>query len=151
MRKHDWQPLEYRTFKHKNPHMEFFCPLCKTKRAINSTPRLSFKNFCQITLSSILVGGAFFPLMGLRSFFVFFIFWALFEAAVRVNFRKEIPCPHCGFDASWYKRDVTVARKKVEEFWDKGEVGADPAKEEGVDPQVAAQQDQETPNQYANY
>ncbi|OUR96223.1 hypothetical protein A9Q84_07650 [Halobacteriovorax marinus] len=151
MRKHDWQPLEYRTFKHKNPKMEFFCPLCSTKRVFNSTPRLSFKNYCQMTLTTLLVGGAFFPIMGLRSFFVFFIFWAGFEAAVRMNFRKEVPCPHCGFDASWYKRDVTVARKKVKDFWDKGNSEEESDSSEEVSPEVMAQQNQENTEQQANY
>ncbi len=49
--------------------------------------------------------------------FSFFLVWAFFEAALRLNFRKEVPCPHCGFDASWYKKDVNVARRKVDEFW----------------------------------
>ena len=40
------------------------------------------------------------------------------EVYKRLNFRKEIPCPHCGFDASWYKRDVKVARKLVERHWE---------------------------------
>lgn len=117
MRRPDWQPLEYRTYKHKNPKMEFFCPLCGTKRAFHSTPRLSVKNYFQLTLSSVLAGAALYPLMGIRSYFVFFIFWALFEAGVRMNFRKEIPCPHCGFDASWYKKDVKIARRIVQQFW----------------------------------
>ncbi|ATH08956.1 hypothetical protein BIY24_13665 [Halobacteriovorax marinus] len=117
MRRPDWQPLEYRTFKHKNPKMEFFCPLCGTKRAFHSTPRLSPKNYLQLVLSSLLVGAALAPLMGARSYFVFFVFWAIFEAAVRMNFRKDIPCPHCGFDASWYKKDVKMARKIVHDFW----------------------------------
>ncbi len=117
MSRPDWQPLEYRTFKHKNPKMEFFCPLCGTKRAFHSSPRLSVKNYFQLTLCSVIAGAIFYPLMGNRSYFIFFIFWALFEAAVRMNFRKEIPCPHCGFDASWYKKDVKIARKIVQEFW----------------------------------
>lgn len=58
------------------------------------------------------------PLMGVKSFFVFFIVWGIFEAALRVVFKKEIPCPHCGFDATWYKKDVKVARDKVKVFWD---------------------------------
>jgi hypothetical protein len=58
-----------------------------------------------------------FPIMGMRSAFVFFVIWFGFEAAVRVLFKQELPCPHCGFDASWYKRDVKIARRKVEEFW----------------------------------
>ena len=38
-----------------------------------------------------------------------------------MSYRKEIPCPHCGFDASWYKKDVKIARRLVKEFWDKQE------------------------------
>jgi ribosomal protein L37E len=53
--------------------------------------------------------------------FSFFLYWACFEAGRRIFFSREIPCPHCGFDASWYKRDVKVARRKVDEFWQKGE------------------------------
>mgnify|MGYP000162112752 CR=1 FL=1 len=117
MSRPNWQPLEYKTYKPKNPKMEFFCPLCSTKRAFHSTPRLTAKNYFQLTLSSVLAGAIFYPLMGGRSYFIFFIFWALFEAAVRMNFRKEIPCPHCGFDASWYKKDVKMARKIVQDFW----------------------------------
>ncbi len=104
-----------------------------------------------MTLTTLLVGGAFFPIMGLRSFFVFFIFWAGFEAAVRMNFRKEVPCPHCGFDASWYKRDVTVARKKVKDFWDKGNSEEESDSSEEVSPEVMAQQNQENTEQQANY
>jgi hypothetical protein len=55
--------------------------------------------------------------MSFRAGFVFFIYWFGFEATVRLLFKKDLPCPHCGFDASWYKRDVRVTRQKVEEFW----------------------------------
>lgn len=65
----------------------------------------------------------FYPLMGWRSVFFFFFIWASYELGVRLLFRKEIPCPHCGFDASWYKRDVKVARKLVHEFWQSRHTG----------------------------
>lgn len=63
------------------------------------------------------VSACLYPLMELKGIFSFFVVWGAFEAALRVNFRKEVPCPHCGFDASWYKKDVKVARQKVDEFW----------------------------------
>jgi len=46
------------------------------------------------------------------------VVWAAFEAIYKIFFRKEIPCPHCGFDATWYKKDVKVSRRLVEEFWE---------------------------------
>ncbi len=110
-------PLENRIFKYKNPSMEFYCPLCSTKRAFTSTPRMSVKNYFQCFLTTVFLMACLWPLMEIKSFFIFFFVWAIFEAGVRMNFRKEIPCPHCGFDASWYKRDVKMARKIVGDFW----------------------------------
>ena len=58
-----------------------------------------------------------FPFWGFRSAIVIPIVWGLFEGIHKLQFRKEIPCPYCGFDATWYKRDVKMARKAVKEFW----------------------------------
>ena len=66
-----------------------------------------------------------FPVMEFISFASFFAVWGTFELFQRCRFRKEIPCPYCGFDASWYKRDVKIARKIVGEFWAKREQTAD--------------------------
>ncbi len=61
--------------------------------------------------------GVLYPFISFAGIFSFFLFWAGFEAALRLNFKKEIPCPHCGFDAAWYKKDVRIAKSKVKEFW----------------------------------
>jgi predicted RNA-binding Zn-ribbon protein involved in translation (DUF1610 family) len=110
-------PLEKRTFKFKNPHMEFYCPLCGTQRAMTTNPHLSAMNYLQMTLVTVAITACLYPFMELKGIFSFFVVWACFEAALRLNFRKEVPCPHCGFDASWYKKDVKVAREKVDQFW----------------------------------
>jgi hypothetical protein len=55
--------------------------------------------------------------MSFRGVFSFFVFLGVFEWVRRANYRKEIPCPHCGFDASWYKKDVKVARRLVATYW----------------------------------
>ncbi|MAE58216.1 MAG: hypothetical protein CME69_05005 [Halobacteriovorax sp.] len=115
-----YTPLEKRTFRYKNPHMEFFCPLCGTKRAMSTSPHLTLKNYLQISLITMALTAIFYPFMELKGIFFFFVVWALFEGSLRLNFRKEVPCPHCGFDASWYKKDVKIARQKVDEFWHAG-------------------------------
>jgi len=56
--------------------------------------------------------------MGVKCFFIFFIVWSVFELSIRTDFKKQVPCPHCGFDATWYKKDVKVARQVVKDFWD---------------------------------
>lgn len=115
--RHD--PLISRTFRLKNPAKEFFCPLCSTKRAFTISPRLQVHNYFQISMMSIFLAMICYPLMEWRGVFFFFPVWIGFEASVRILFRREIPCPHCGFDASWYQRDVKVTRRLVQEFWDK--------------------------------
>ncbi len=111
------RPIENRVFKYKNKSRNFFCPLCRTERNINVSPRMTKKNIVQITLTSVVFGAILFPLMNVTSFFVFFLVWGAFELSIRSDFKKQVPCPHCGFDATWYKRDVKVARQKVSEFW----------------------------------
>ena len=112
-------PLETRVFKLKKPRMEFFCPLCSCKRGFSYSPRLSKKNYVQIFFLSLMLSMMLYPFLGFRSVVVFFLVLGGMEFSIRVLFKKEIPCPHCGFDATWYKKDVKVARQKVKEFWDK--------------------------------
>ena len=111
------KPLETRVYKYKNKSRNFFCPLCRTERNVNASPRLTTKNHIQITLTSIVVGSILFPFFGVEGFLIFFVIWGGFELAIRSDFKKQMPCPHCGFDATLYKRDVRVARQKVAEFW----------------------------------
>jgi hypothetical protein len=111
------KPLVKRTYKYKSPAKEFFCPLCRTERAITISPRLTKKHYVQVLLTSIIFGSMLFPLMGMKCFFIFFVLLAFFELSIRTDFKKQVPCPHCGFDATWYKKDVRVARQVVKDFW----------------------------------
>ena len=111
------KPLESRTFKIKNPTLSFYCALCRTPRALSTSFRLTFKNYSQIVLLTVITTAFCYPLMSFRGVFSFFVFLGVFEWVRRANYRKEIPCPHCGFDASWYKKDVKVARRLVATYW----------------------------------
>jgi hypothetical protein len=111
-------PLDSRTFKVKNPSMQFFCPLCRTPRAFSIHYRLQVKHYISIVLCTSMFAIFFWNLMEWRSLLSLFFFWAAHELGIRLLYKKEIPCPHCGFDASWYKKDVLVARQKVKDFWD---------------------------------
>ncbi|TDP53292.1 hypothetical protein C8D79_1934 [Bacteriovorax stolpii] len=111
------KPLVERVYKYKNKDRNFFCPLCRTERNVTVSPKLTKKNLLQITLTTIVLGAALYPFFGVESFVIFFAIWGAFELAVRSDYKKQIPCQHCGFDATWYKRDVKVARQKVAEFW----------------------------------
>lgn len=112
------KPIDRRSYRYKNSVNTFFCPLCSTERVYRTRPKLNALNHAQIALLTLISTAALYSVMGLKALFLYFAYWAIFEMSVRVLFRKEVPCPHCGFDASWYKRDVKVARRLVQEFWD---------------------------------
>lgn len=106
-----------RVLKVKNAVVNFICPLCSAQRGLRYSSRLSFKHYLHITMISVVLSLLLFPLMGLKSMFMVFGVWAIYETVYKSLYRKEIPCPHCGFDATWYKRDVRVAKRLVEQFW----------------------------------
>ncbi len=112
-------PLATRIYHLKRPIEKFFCPLCRTERAFSLRPGLNNMHYTQIGFISLLLIAFSFNRMLAVSFIFFPIVWAIFEVSIKLRFKKEIPCPHCGFDASWYKRDVRVAKKLVTEFWQK--------------------------------
>jgi len=112
-----WKPLEGRTYHYKNSAMEFFCPLCRTKRNFSISFRLSALNYVQMAIITTLFTAATYSFWEFRGVFIFFLLWPSFELVRRALFKREIPCPHCGFDASWYKKDVKVARQLVSDFW----------------------------------
>ena len=114
-------PWDRRVYRHKKPQMEFFCPLCRSPRAFSSNYRLGRFHFIQIAFIGLVLVGISYPFIGFRGIFFVFPVWLCFDLFARTAFRKEIPCPYCGFDASWYQRDVKVSRDKVKVFWESKE------------------------------
>jgi predicted RNA-binding Zn-ribbon protein involved in translation (DUF1610 family) len=124
--------FDARPYRYKNPVKTFLCPLCGVERAFNMSHRLTPKHYFQMIIVTAFTTLLLFPFMQWEGLFSFFAIWASFELGIRMAFRKEIPCPHCGFDASWYKKDIKVARKLVENFWneqksDDADVQIDPS------------------------
>lgn len=117
-RNKNWNPLEQRTFRYKKSAMNFFCPLCRTERSISIHHKLTPLNYVQMVLLTGATTALAFPWGGFKTLAIFFPIWMAFEMTRRYLFSREVPCPHCGFDASWYKRDVKVARQRVAEFWE---------------------------------
>ena len=109
--------LETRPFRFKNPLLNFYCPLCRSERALTSTYRLDPRHYLQIILLTLVTLPLLFPLMAWRGLLIFFLYWPVYEFARRAVYRHQVPCPYCGFDAIWYKRDVKVAREGVRRFW----------------------------------
>jgi hypothetical protein len=106
-----------RFFKVKKAAYHFLCPLCASPRQMRYRKILGTTHYIQILLLSGALVAMLWPWMGFKATFLTFLVWMGFELVNKLLYRKEIPCPYCGFDATWYKRDVKLARKKVQEFW----------------------------------
>lgn len=106
-----------RFFKVKNPSQHFLCALCSTPRQMKYKRNLSITNYLQLTLLGGSLTYFLYPLFGAKTLFLTFILWMVVEVANKILYRNELPCPYCGFDATWYRRDVKVAKKKVQDFW----------------------------------
>lgn len=111
-------PLQNKRFyKIKNPSKNFLCALCSAPRSMKYQRNLNHKQYFQIVLISVALSWSFFSIIGPESIFAIFLVWPLFELVNKMLYRKEIPCPYCGFDATWYRRDVKKANELVKQFW----------------------------------
>ena len=106
-----------RFYKFKKVEKKFLCALCSAPREMRYSKHLKSANYLQIILISIALSWIFFPIIGAEAVFAVFLIWPVFEVTNKILYRKEIPCSYCGFDATWYRRDVKVANQKVKEFW----------------------------------
>lgn len=110
-----------RIYKLRNPSLKFYCALCRTPREAKYRKNLTTKNYLQIGIISVMLVWLTFPIMAFKSLYLFFIVWTLFEVTNKVLYRRELPCPNCGFDPTWYRKDVKMAKRKVQEFFAKQE------------------------------
>ena len=111
-------PLETgRFYKVRNPRKNFLCALCTAPRQMKYSKNLTGKHYIEILVLSATAITICVPLVGVKAALLFFPVWMAIEISNKLLYRKDIPCPYCGFDATWYRRDVTVANKKVKDFW----------------------------------
>lgn len=106
-----------RFFRVKNARHEFLCALCSSPRQMRYSKNLAPRNYAQVFLLSITLMWLLFDFMREKVIFIVPVVLIVFEVVNKMLYRKEIPCPYCGFDATWYRRDVKMARSKVEQFW----------------------------------
>jgi hypothetical protein len=93
-----------------------FCALCRTPRKLSYARHLSALNYLQIILLTAAFTWASFPLFQFKALSSVFVIWAAFEISKKLLYRKDIKCKVCGFDPTWYRKDVRVARRQVETF-----------------------------------
>ncbi len=106
-----------RVFKVKKPKTSFFCALCRAPRQLTYQRHLGTHHYVQIVATTVFLTWALFPYLQFKTLGLVFPLWGAFEFTRKLLYRKELPCPYCGFDATWYRKDVRIARRQVEEFF----------------------------------
>lgn len=95
---------------------ECFCALCRSPRRLRYSRHLTKLHYGQILVLTLVFTAATFPLLSWKGAMSLPVIWALFESIHKSLYRKDLKCPYCGFDPKWYKKDIKLARQKVEEF-----------------------------------
>ena len=109
--------FSHQAFKKKtNDNVECFCALCRSPRVIRYSRRLTKRHYLQILVLGLGFTAATSSWFSWKGAFALPLIWAIFESLHKSLYRKDLKCPYCGFDPTWYKKDVTLARRKVEEF-----------------------------------
>ncbi len=98
------------------PVKEFFCALCRTPRRLHYHRHLQAKHYLQIFVLSAVLVYSMFSVIHWKGLVLIPIVWLCFEVVYKMLYRRQLPCPSCGFDPTWYRRDVRLARQRVEEF-----------------------------------
>jgi hypothetical protein len=100
----------------KKTSKDCFCALCRSPRKLRYSRYLSKQNYLQILVLTLGFTASVSPWLSWKGALSLPIIWALFESIHKSLYRKDLKCPYCGFDPKWYKKDVKLARQKVEEF-----------------------------------
>lgn len=96
----------------------FYCPLCRKPRASQIRPEVgTLKHFLQVGILTAVVTLALYPWFDWKGVVSFLPLWVIFEVSYRSKVRQSLKCLNCGFDPVLYLKDVGLARKEVESFW----------------------------------
>ena len=109
---------DIRPYKLKKSVLDFLCPLCGVERQLSTSHRIEKRHILPILVAGLFLFSLLYLWISWSALVAFPLSFLTFEFARRSIYRKEIVCPHCGFDAVWYRKDVTVAKKLVHEFWE---------------------------------
>lgn len=100
----------------KKNSKECFCALCRSPRKLRYSRFLSKQHYGQILVLTLVVTASLYPWLDWKGMASLPLIWGLFESIHKSLYRKDLKCPYCGFDPKWYRKDVKLARQKVEEF-----------------------------------
>lgn len=99
-------------------HNTVYCALCSRSRKQRvASPNLTLQNHGQIIIIAVFAAWSLYSAMGMAVFFLYPFIWMVMEFSKKSIYRKEVKCPHCGFDAICYVRDVRKAKALIKQHY----------------------------------
>jgi hypothetical protein len=93
-----------------------YCALCRSPRRVRYSRNLKAQHYGQILVLTIVLTACTFPWLQFKGFVALPLIWAIFESIHKSLYRRDLKCQYCGFDPTWYKKEIRLARQQVEDF-----------------------------------
>lgn len=100
-------------FKHSQ---KAICRFCKLSHRVYFKREVSFLDTILMLFITGLLTFAIWDGPDLRSMLLFMGMAFTAQMLLRMRYRESVKCPHCGFDPIAYKKDPSLAAKRVKEF-----------------------------------
>ena len=90
-----------------------FCALCGIKRQFKGERRLTKKMYAEIVSIGGFISLILYPIFAWKSIISLLIVAMIYEFINMSVYRKEVQCPHCGFDPVWYRKNWRKAKSMI--------------------------------------
>jgi hypothetical protein len=91
-----------------------YCALCGIKRVFKGERKLTNKMYAQIISIGGFLSLILYPIFEWKSLISLVIVAITYEFVNMSIYRKEVKCPHCGFDPVWYRKNWRLAKTMVQ-------------------------------------
>jgi hypothetical protein len=91
-----------------------FCALCGIKRQFLGHRSLTKKMWFEVLSIGSLLSVLLFPLLEFKGLISLGLVAMIYDFANMSVYRKEVRCPHCGFDPIWYRKNWRLAKTMIQ-------------------------------------
>lgn len=106
-------------------HKTVYCAFCRSSRRIYTSRGVGVVHLVGGLIWSVIFTMGYFRDLDFRGVFVFLVILAVSEIFLRLRWRMQIVCPHCGFDPVLYLKNPEQAATHVRGFLERRQVSSD--------------------------
>lgn len=94
----------------------FFCASCKSERIVGKPLKIKRRHIAQIlllTFATMVISHNF----HFKGLYWFVFYWIAFEIGFRLELKKRLICPYCGFNPTQMTANPKLAQESYRQFW----------------------------------